>query len=71
MSRLLQQFFEAFGIVERSGMRSDPFELWQALYRSSSATTCCASSAGPGVSSPYRTDTERQYLTAVAQGEHA
>jgi len=67
-ARLLHQFFEAFGIVERSGMRSDPFELWQALtleFRDDVLRIL----GGTGRLKPYRTDTERQYLTAVARGD--
>ena len=30
-ARILQQFFDVFGIVERAGMRTDPFALWQAM----------------------------------------
>jgi hypothetical protein len=65
--RLLQQFFEAFGIVERCGMHGDAFELWQALhleYRDDVLRIVRQT----GRLRPYRTDTERQYLTAVAQG---
>lgn len=64
--RLLQQFFEAFGIVDRIGMHGDPFELWQALhleYRDDVLRIVRQT----GRLRPYRTDTERQYLTAVAQ----
>ena len=64
--RLLQQFFEAFGIVERIGMHGDPFDLWQALhleYRDDVLRILRRT----GRLRPYRTDTERQYLTAVAE----
>ena len=65
--RLLQRFFEAFGIVERSGMHGDPFELWQALYHEF-RDDVLRIVRQTGRLRPYRTDTERQYLTAVAQG---
>ena len=65
--RLLQQFFEAFGIAERCGIHGDPFELWQALYLEY-RDDVLRIVRQTGRLRPYRTDTERQYLTAVAQG---
>jgi len=65
--RLLQQFFEAFGIAERSGIHGDPFELWQALYLEY-RDDVLRMVRQTGRSRPCRTDTERQYLTAVAHG---
>jgi hypothetical protein len=66
-ARMLQRFFEAFGIVERSGMRGDPFELWHSLYHEF-RDDVLRIVRKTGRLRPYRTDTERQYLTAVAQG---
>ena len=65
--RLLQQFFEAFGVAERLGIHGDPFELWQALYLEYRDDVLRVLRK-TGRLRPYRTDTERQYLTAVALG---
>ena len=67
-ARILQQFFDAFGIVERAGMRSDPFALWQALSLEFKDDVLRILK-GTGRLRPYRTDLERQYLTAVAEGD--
>lgn len=67
-ARILQQFFDAFGIVERAGMRSDPFALWQALSHEFKDDVLRILKR-TGRLRPYRTDLERQYLTAVAHGD--
>lgn len=64
-ARILQRFFDAFGIVERAGMRSDPFSLWQALSLEFKDDVLRVLK-GTGRLRPHRTDLERQYLTAVA-----
>jgi hypothetical protein len=66
-ARLLQQFFEAFGIVDRIGIHADAFELWQALYFEY-RDDVLRIVRQTGRLRPHRTDLERQYLTAVALG---
>ena len=67
-ARILQQFFDAFGIVERAGLRTDPFALWQALSHEFKDDVLRILK-GTGRLRPHRTDLERQYLTAVAHGD--
>lgn len=67
-ARILQQFFDAFGIVERAGMRTDPLALWQALSQEFKDDVLRIVKR-TGRLRPHRTDLERQYLTAVARGD--
>ena len=67
-ARILQQFFDVFGIVERAGLRTDPLALWQALSHEFKDDVLRIIKR-TGRLRPHRTDLERQYLTAVAHGD--